>query len=173
MTVAIPLVAADAAGLVRGDDLFAVTLAELESARHRAWGSLFIVALAIADDPLRRVRELCDALARAAARGVDVRLVIDRFVADDGFTPNLIAGHWLEARGVAVRLHGELDHKTNHTKAWIIDDAIAMVGSGNWSTGGLTSNLESGLRVRSPALAALLAARFDERWSNATALEAL
>lgn len=166
-----PLVHAEAVGLLRGDDLAAVTLAELEQARVRLWGTMFIVSLDLASDPLMRIRELADALVRASRRGVDVRLLVDRFTADDGFETNLIAAHWLIERGVAVRVHGGR-RKTNHVKSWIADDAVAIVGSANWSTGGLCGNVESSLHVRSTDLNALLAARFERGWTEATVPEA-
>jgi phosphatidylserine/phosphatidylglycerophosphate/cardiolipin synthase-like enzyme len=168
----IPLLPARAATLLLGEDLFNVTLAELERARHRVWASMFIVAMGITSDPTLRVREVIDALARAARRGVDTRLLIDDFD-DQDFPVNLVAAHYLVERGVSVRRWRDEKRVSNHSKFLVFDAERVLVSSGNWSTGGLCANLEASLLVDSGALNEQLATRFAWAWDEAATVEEL
>jgi phosphatidylserine/phosphatidylglycerophosphate/cardiolipin synthase-like enzyme len=57
-----------------------------------------------------------------------------------------------------------------HSKYLLVDDDVAMVGSGNWSGGGLTANLEATVRVISQPLVRNLRRRFEGDWSRAQAI---
>jgi len=170
----LPLFTAESAALALGSDIAAATLAALERAHYRIWASFFIVSAALDTDRSGRVRELLDALARAARRGVDTRLLVDDYTSErDEFAVNLVAAHYLIAEGVPVRVFRSERHPSTHSKCVIVDDSIALIGSGNWSPGGLLANLEAAVVVTSRDLNATLASRFAVTWDAAEAPEPL
>ena len=62
---------------------------------------------------------------------------------------------------------------TFHPKVWIIEDGVvpcAIVGSGNLSHGGLSSNIECGIFTNRPAEVAALRDWFRTHWSNSPAI---
>ncbi len=125
----------------------------------------------------RTGRRVADALARAAARGVTCRLMIDDWMSsdmDDELRP------WLEERGVRVcpvlpvsLLHRPLQRLDvrNHRKIAVLDARVAMTGSDNIHDPGY--ELEEGVwhqlsvRIEGPAVLQLQML-FVEDWYFAT-----
>ena len=167
----LPLFDAEAVSLLIGGDIADVLMTEIEGARRRLWASYFIVALAVEADPDRRVRRLCDAFVRAARRGVDVRLLVDTFETPEaGYDVNLVAAHYLDERGVPVRIYQSERRSSTHSKYLLVDPNIQIVGSGNLTQGGLLTNLEMALRTESADLFKWLAQRFLRKWDAALVL---
>jgi phosphatidylserine/phosphatidylglycerophosphate/cardiolipin synthase-like enzyme len=171
----IPLYPADAAALLWGAEIFDATLVAIERATERAWACYFIVSMQQAVDRRGRVKELLDALVRARLRGVDVRLIVDAFDTSevDDLDVNLVAVHYLAQQGVEARVYQGDRRATTHSKYLLIDDSIAIVGSGNWSPGGLGGNLEAAVRVESADFVDALGDRFAENWALAQIPEPL
>jgi phosphatidylserine/phosphatidylglycerophosphate/cardiolipin synthase-like enzyme len=67
--------------------------------------------------------------------------------------------------GYDVRLDG--NPRTFHHKVIIIDDAITVIGSFNFSSNATDSNDENVIIVHDPAVAQLYAAEFDRRFAEA------
>lgn len=156
-----------AATLLTGTQITDLTLAEIEMARHRIWACYFITSLGVNSDPVQVVRQIAQALIRAARRGVDVRLLIDDFEAEDGYRINHVAARYLAEKGVAVRAFQSDRHQSTHSKYILVDDDIQIVGSGNLSHGGLAANLEMAMRVQSDDVLRWLGDRFLSAWSAA------
>jgi cardiolipin synthase A/B len=109
-----------------GPERLAALLALIDGAQHRL---RIIVYMFEADRCGTLVR---DAMTRAAARGVDVTLIIDSFgsanTADGFFSPFTAAGgryRWFGTRWTPRYLI------RNHLKLYIADDAVAMFGGFN------------------------------------------
>jgi cardiolipin synthase A/B len=120
--------------LLEGDDaFFREVLAMIEGAERSVWLEFFIWHSA------GRVREVEAALARAAARGVACRVLVDA-VGSRAFL-RARAARSLRASGVRVvgalpprigrtPIVRRIDHR-NHRKLVIVDDSVAMAGSMN------------------------------------------
>jgi phosphatidylserine/phosphatidylglycerophosphate/cardiolipin synthase-like enzyme len=135
---------------------------------------MFILAVDSGSRAGQRVRDVLDVLLRAARRGVAVRLIVNDFRNDPGQpTLNLVAAHHLAHGGAGVRLYADEGHPSIHSKYLLVDDDVAVIGSGNWSAGGLGANLEAAVRVDSAPLVRVLRRRFDNDWAGAVELEPL
>lgn len=108
--------------------------------------------------------EIEDLLADAAARGVDVRLLLD-----DEIDDNHEAAARLKARGVDVQIDSLPGTKV-HAKVLVADGDDALLGSTNWSTSSINYNHECNLRLREgpgPAVVATwLGQIWDEPWTR-------
>ncbi len=130
-------------------------------ARTRVWVAMYVIYLdgdpdaAASDDP---AAGLLRALAAAAARGVEVSIVLDygrNRTTGEIEEKHAIAQTWLTAHGVRVVLD-ELE-RTTHVKAVVVDDRWVVMGSHNWTRSAITSNREVSLLLDDPQLAATLA----------------
>lgn len=135
-------------------------------ARGRLWLSMFLVGLTT-DDQSKAVLRVLRELSVAAARGVDVRVLVDDFtVGPERSRPNAIAAQWLTRRDVPVRTSGVGRRRSVHAKYVVCDDGCALVGSANLTPGALTSNAELSLLVNSRPLTHLLADQFETEWAG-------
>jgi phosphatidylserine/phosphatidylglycerophosphate/cardiolipin synthase-like enzyme len=91
--------------------------------------------------------------------GVDVRLLLGA-VPSDGISATV---RELRGLGIAVRVMDPRRTTTGHAKGLVADGAV-MVGSSNWSQGGLAGNLEAALVVDDAAVADHYAAAFERDW---------
>ena len=99
------------------------------------------------------------ALARAAARGVQVRVLMESDVADNATRADALA-----SAGIDARLDGA--SKTLHTKLVVADRTRALVGSTNLSISSLNYNHEANLALEGGALVEPFAAYADALWAN-------
>lgn len=96
------------------------------------------------------------ALARAKARGVDVRVIVD---SDQLHAPgNRIAE--LHAEGVPVKL--DAFHAIAHNKVTLVDRDVILTGSFNYSAAAERSNAENLLTLHDCRLAALYLAEWSK-----------
>ena len=99
---------------------------------------------------------IVEALVRAKGRGVDVRLIADKTTpcpATNGVEP-------LAAAGVPIWIDGQA--RIAHAKTMVIDEAVTLMGSYNW-TRGAAANSENLNLVSSPAIAKAYAAHWHNR----------
>jgi phosphatidylserine/phosphatidylglycerophosphate/cardiolipin synthase-like enzyme len=99
---------------------------------------------------------IVEALVRAKERGVNVRLIADKTTPCErasGIEP-------LAAAGVPVWIDEEA--RIAHAKTMVIDGAVTLLGSYNW-TAGAAQNSENPNLVSSPTVAAIYAAHWRER----------
>jgi len=116
-----------------------------------------------------RHRRLIEALPAARARGVAVRVLLDQDRDTDPYRSTVIntpARQWLLGQGVECRL--DRTDRLFHSKIVLIDDALAIVGSHNWTATSFYQVDDLSLAVRSPALAQALAERFQALWAAAS-----
>ncbi|MFZ5637773.1 MAG: phospholipase D-like domain-containing protein [Pseudomonadota bacterium] len=146
-------------------------LDRLRGARKRVLATQFIADLRPGADPHRDVRAVATALSHAAWRGVDVRIVLSRFVSDRAaLEPNRVFARWLAPRGVGLRLYAPRtgsSRRDMHSKIVIVDDEWAVLGSHNWTVGAFGANHEMSVAVRSADVAARLRSTFEGLWATA------
>ncbi len=172
---------------------------ELDNARARDWllqaieasqRRVHVQVYMVADDDIGARIE--DALARAAARGVTVRVLVDSLHAWHGSlgTRNPMLERLASHRGIELLAAGPIEHvpsllelkQRDHRKLVVADNRIALLGGRNFSheyyTGfdevSLTRDspwrevpwLDAGARVQGPAVATLERA-FRDAWIDA------
>lgn len=120
----------------------------ISSAQRRCWMVMYVIR---PDD--NAIGELLRALEATAARGVDVRVLLDRGATwknlpDD---KHLAPAAWLTEHGVRVVLD-EID-RTTHAKVLVVDSERILAGSHNWTNSAVTTNREASWLV-SDAVAA-------------------
>jgi phosphatidylserine/phosphatidylglycerophosphate/cardiolipin synthase-like enzyme len=99
---------------------------------------------------------IVEALVRAKERGVDVRLIADRSTPcerDSGIEP-------LAAAGVPVWIDAHA--RIAHAKTMVIDSAVTLTGSMNWTRGAAVNSEDLNL-ISSPAVAAAYAGHWRDR----------
>lgn len=109
----------------------------IDGAQRRLWMSMYVLR---PDDGI--IGGLLDGLVAAVARGVDVRVVLDRGAGWDG-QPDFkheVPAAWLAAHGVRVLLDDE--EVTSHAKVLVADSRLVLAGSHNWSRSALVKNRE-------------------------------
>ena len=100
-----------------------------------------------------------DALVAAKDRGVEVKVVLEK----DQLSK--YSEYWrLKEAGIQVRLDG--NPALMHHKVAIIDGAVVITGSYNWSTSAETRNDENLIIVRSREVAWAYEAEFQKVWGQ-------
>jgi phosphatidylserine/phosphatidylglycerophosphate/cardiolipin synthase-like enzyme len=132
-----------------GDGIRAAALAALSAARHTVDVEMFVLS----------DRLVLDALVAAAQRGVHVRVLLDPTQPQNAASMQV-----LESAGALVRFYAQAGDELLHAKLAIVDDAIVLFGSCNWSRSGFTRNHELDLLVREATLARTFLARVEQDW---------
>lgn len=120
----------------------------IAGARERLWMAMYVVRPD--DGP---IGALLQALADASARGVDVRVCLDRGAGFDGVpdAKHEAPAAWLRGRGVRVVLDEE--GRTTHAKALVADGRRILSGSHNWTRSAMLANREVSWLIDDPAAA--------------------
>ncbi len=137
-----------------GSEIRAALIGLLGQARSRVDAEVFALT-----DP-----EVLAGLAAAHRRGAAVRVLLD-----PGEQVNRPSERLLRRTGVAVRWYPVRPGSKLHAKAGLFDGTL-LLGSANWSRGGLSINHELDVRTSEPALTAAFAARFERDWAAAAGL---
>lgn len=170
----VPLLEADSAELLWTGDYLPALIASLEEAQNRVDVAMFMTGVGTQTVAQGRVRQVLDILARLQQRGVACRVLVNDFSEDVVLpTVNQVAAHYLDGAGVPVRLFRNDRGSSVHSKYVLIDQDVAIVGSGNWTGGGLIGNLEAAVRVVSRPLVRTLQRRFDRDWQQSVPPEPL
>lgn len=107
--------------------------------------------------------DLADALIRAHARGVSVRVVVEKQQAGSQYSQHRA----LSDAGIVVRIDSNPNYM--HHKFAVIDDSILINGSMNWSGNGVRENNENVSIIHSPELNALFEKEFEKIWNDSDA----
>ncbi len=105
---------------------------------------------------------LQDALIRAQAKGVQVRLILDPKI-----EANLYTAEKLAQGGVSVRF-ATRDFASTHAKFLVADGRSVFVGSTNWSRHAMLLNREAAVVIQNAIIAGEFQTVFDNDWSLAT-----
>jgi phosphatidylserine/phosphatidylglycerophosphate/cardiolipin synthase-like enzyme len=101
---------------------------------------------------------LAEALVRAHQRGVQVHIILDANA--QSHDPPVKAVAFLVGAGLAVSLDDQ--HEWAHDKVMILDGAIVITGSYNWTLAAEHKNGENLLVIRDPRLAGV----YTENWQH-------
>lgn len=102
---------------------------------------------------------LGDALVRAKARGVDVRVVLESQQDSSKYSEHAK----LSSAGIPMRV--DSNPQLMHHKFAVIDARFVMTGSMNWTANGVRENNENVLVIASPELNAQFGNEFEKVWS--------
>lgn len=126
-----------------GGDEYATLLRRwLRKASSRIWVAQFLIDVRPHEDRYGEIRGLLDLLVSAAAKGLDVRVLLSSVAPPDGpsYDVNWPALQYLALRGVSVRTHaGTAERPFSHLKLAIVDEAV-VVGNTNWTARGFHLN---------------------------------
>jgi phosphatidylserine/phosphatidylglycerophosphate/cardiolipin synthase-like enzyme len=133
-----------------GEEVRAALVAGLRSARTSVQAEVFVLT----------DQEVIAALAGARRRGARVRVLLDPEQDVNRAGMDLVQAAGVEARWYPVPQGTKL-----HAKAVLFDGSRLLLGSANWSQGGLSVNHELDLVSDDPGAAAAYARRFEQDWS--------
>lgn len=102
------------------------------------------------------------ALSNAQARGVDVKLLVDRHQQDGTYS----TAAKLKKTGIPTRV--DRTHALMHNKTMVIDSAIVITGSMNFTASGDRQNAENVLVIRDAAAAKIYEEDFAKHWNHST-----
>jgi phosphatidylserine/phosphatidylglycerophosphate/cardiolipin synthase-like enzyme len=137
---------------VGGAPVAAVLAARIAAARSRVLATVPYVHARVAE-----VRALLDAMAAAAGRGADVRLLL-------GGVPDPSDAALLRATPLSVRVMDPARCTTGHAKGLVADGGVVL-GSANWSGAGLGGNREAALAIDDSRAADWFAAALERDWA--------
>ncbi len=101
--------------------------------------------------------DLIAAIAAKQKAGVDVRIITSEFET---------ASYLEQLQAAGLDLSGVRIQNNVHNKGMVIDGAIAVVSSQNWSTDGVLLNRDAGLIIEHAGVAAYYEALFEHDWAN-------
>lgn len=107
--------------------------------------------------------ELADALYAAKARGVQVRVVVDREMAETGGSG--VPG--LRLNGIPVRSLGVPELSLMHHKFAVFDERLVATGSYNWTNSAEHANYENLVVLEEPKLVERFQQEFRRLWREA------
>lgn len=111
-------------------------------------------------------REIAEALARAASRGIDIRVVVDKSNLSSKYT----AATFLANQRVPVRVNSM--YAIMHSKYIIVDGRSVETGSYNYSGAARDKNAENVLVIKEvPQIAAEYEKNWQALWSESATLE--
>ena len=106
--------------------------------------------------------ELAEALYAAKARGVHIRILVDRENAEEGF---VIRG--LRRHGLPVRTLGVPEQSLMHHKFAVFDDRLVATGSYNWTQSAERANYETLVVLDDPDTIGRYQQVFNRLWQAA------
>ena len=110
-------------------------------------------------------RPIIAALSDAAARGVAVRIYLDREQADHmGSNAKADLAALAAIRGVAIRTKAR--GEAMHLKSWLVDRRVLRTGSANFSWSGERYQDNDVAILESPVLAAAFQRNFETMWAR-------
>lgn len=105
-------------------------------------------------------REIAQALVRAYKRGVDVRTIMDRNQAAEGYAKK----RYLANKNIPVRVH--IGDGIMHNKFLVADSTTVITGSYNWTASANRWNYENIVVIKSSPLAKIYERKFGELWKK-------
>lgn len=102
--------------------------------------------------------EIADVLIEIAARGIELKILLD----DEPSKGS--KGCLLLSTGVSVKQY--VDSGIMHHKFAVVDGALVITGSYNWTTSAQTRNEENLLVIQSPELAQAFEQEFQKLWAS-------
>jgi phosphatidylserine/phosphatidylglycerophosphate/cardiolipin synthase-like enzyme len=101
---------------------------------------------------------IAQALVNARGRGVEIRVLMDKQQASTGYSKHT----FLANNGILVSLDTHSGYM--HNKVAIMDQAVVITGSFNWSVNAEENNQENMLVIMDPGVVQIYQDRFDYLW---------
>jgi len=140
-------------------------LKEIQSAEKSIYAMIFIVDPRVSQDVNLNVRAIFSALKEARDKGVDVRVIVGSSDVEGIYLACHVTKQWFRHLGISVKSY----HSTKeslHSKIVIIDDNVSMIGSPNWTEGGLGRHTEDSVGIKSNTVNKYLRTRFLKLWES-------
>jgi phosphatidylserine/phosphatidylglycerophosphate/cardiolipin synthase-like enzyme len=139
---------------------------ELQTRLKAAQASIAIIMFyASFNSASHPTRDLIDALRVARARGVDIRVILDRGQLPDRKSLNRVNGRAAAAlRRAGIAVEFETPERVTHSKVVIVDGRFTLVGSHNWTANSLLTYKEASVLVDCQRVAENCTRDFDLRW---------
>jgi hypothetical protein len=137
-------------------DYFSTLTTEINNARTSVFAIVYLFAL-YPDRSQAQTTQLVGALIAAKKRGVTVRVVLDKGDSpsadgqDDVNANNRMAYQYLKPQGIDVCFADV--RAVMHAKTVVIDSAVVIIGSANWSEAAFQKNAEASALIRSKEVA--------------------
>jgi len=137
----------------------------LEAGKNHVDVCMFYIALPSAGHPTRR---LLDTLAKKAAKGCKVRVLVDQDGKDDPYGSHLINAasvQFLADHGVETK--GDATESLMHSKFVVIDQELVVIGSHNWTAGSFFNYSDLSVVISGREAGRIWQDRFERLWSRA------
>lgn len=140
----------------RWEPIHRLYVAAIHEAQHRVWLSTpyFVPGEAA-----------MMALTSAALGGLDVRLLVPK-VSDSRWVTWCVRSYFDDLLAAGVKVY-EYGPRMLHSKALLVDDRLAIIGSANFDHRSFRLNFEASLLVEDPALAQALKQQFEQDFTHA------
>jgi phosphatidylserine/phosphatidylglycerophosphate/cardiolipin synthase-like enzyme len=150
------------------DQYISFVRACINAARHQILVQQFLVDPRPEEDQQGQVRYLLHALAEAAHRALDVRVLLAQVIVERPLPIDINepAARFLIRRGVKVRHYPLSIGRQMHAKVILVDDELVIAGSHNWTPKAFRVNSETSMVIKSADSAASVKERFTTLWSQ-------
>jgi len=102
-----------------------------------------------------------DALMNASNRGVEVKIVFEK-------SQISISSEYTRLKTAGIPVRNDTNPDLMHDKVMIVDDAIVLTGSFNWSASAENDNNENLIIIDSTYIASIYATEFQKIWNQST-----
>ena len=154
----------DEVHLMSGTAYYSAVQALIDETNSSIAVAMFHIAMT---DERHPTRAILDALGRARARGVAVRVLVDRDQPSDPYNSEIInkpALEYLKARNIECR--SDETRRLLHSKFVLLDGRKVLLGSHNWSAGSYFQFDDASVLIDSQAFANVVAERFEGMWAK-------
>jgi len=140
-------------------------LKSIMSAKKTIYAMIFIVDPRVFQDVNLNVRSIFSALHAAQDKGVEVKVIVGTSDIEDLQLACYVARQCFGYLGIDVKSY-QSTKESLHSKLVIIDDNVSMVGSPNWTEGGLGKHIEDSVGIKSKTINKYLKTRFLKLWES-------
>jgi phosphatidylserine/phosphatidylglycerophosphate/cardiolipin synthase-like enzyme len=140
----------------------------IRSAKRSVWAHVFSFNLRPPDDCDLIVRGVARALGDASKKGTDVRILLGGHAQRALTLPagNMLTARFLTGLGVDCRIYNSKGTRDSHAKFFLVDGAVLVCGSHNWSPRALARGVDTSIAVESPAVVGTLRPFFMDAWKQ-------
>ena len=140
-------------------------LKKIRSAKKSIYAMIFIVDPRPFYDVNLNVRAIFAALSEAREKGVDVKVIVGTSDSDSIYLSCYVAREFFKHLAISVKTY-QSTKESLHSKLVVIDDNISVLGSPNWTEGGLGRHIEDSVGIKSKTINKYLKTRFLKLWES-------
>ena len=150
---------------LHGSSYLDYLLKVIQSAKESIYAMIFIIDPRVFRDANLHVRAIFAALNEARNRGVDIKIIIGTSDVEDIHLAHYVAKQSFMHLEISVKTYHS-EKESLHSKVVIIDDNVSMIGSPNWTDGGLGGHIEDSVGIKSKTINKYLKTRFLKLWES-------